>query len=172
MPIESVERLVSGFDRGVGQVCPECEIAVSFTESFDDQPRGEEIGRQVVEGGADVVFNAAGASGSAAIRSAAQQGAWVIGVDWDEYFTTFRGGQAPNADHLLGSVVMRVDRQAYETVESIVRKDFEPGSLVLGVKEGGIEFVPSPASAHPRWPDLERHIQEITDGLRSGEIQP
>jgi basic membrane lipoprotein Med (substrate-binding protein (PBP1-ABC) superfamily) len=172
IPLPSVEELMSGFDRGVKQVCPECEVIVRFTDTFSDLSRGQELGRQVIEEGADVVFNAAGASGSAAIRSAAEQGAWVIGVDWDEYSTTFRGGQVPHADRLLGSVIVCAEDQAYETVEHLVRGDFEPGNVVLGVARGGIEFLPSPQSAHPHWPELEGSVQELTDRLRSGESNP
>jgi basic membrane lipoprotein Med (substrate-binding protein (PBP1-ABC) superfamily) len=172
IPVPTVEHLVAGFERGVEHACPECGTVTRFTDSFADLVLGEEVGREVVELGADVLFNAAGASGSAAIRSAAQRGAWVIGVDWNEYLVTFRGGQVPNADRLLGSVVLRLDRQAYETIDRLAHGDFEPGSFALGVAEGGIEFLPSPESAHPRWTELEPHVQEIVEGLRSGEIEP
>jgi basic membrane lipoprotein Med (substrate-binding protein (PBP1-ABC) superfamily) len=69
-------------------------------------------------------------------------------------------------------VVLRVDRKVYETIERLVHGDFEPGIFALGVAEGGIEFLPSPESAHPRWAELEQHMLEITGGLRSGDIQP
>ena len=68
-----------------------------------------------------MVFNAAGGLGSAAILAAAQEGAWVIGVDGNEFVTTFRGGRAPGADRLLASVVRRVDMQAYEAIVGLVR---------------------------------------------------
>jgi basic membrane lipoprotein Med (substrate-binding protein (PBP1-ABC) superfamily)/ABC-type phosphate/phosphonate transport system substrate-binding protein len=172
VPIPAVEQLVSGFEQGVRYTCPECEMIVRFTDSWTDLVLGEETGRQVVEEGADVVFNAAGGLGSAAILSTAQQGAWVIGMDLDERLVTFRGGRAPNVDRLLGSVVIRADRPAYETLERLGRGDFQPGSFALGVAEGGFEFLPSPESAHPRRPELEQQMREITERLWSGEISP
>lgn len=172
VPIAVVEQLLSGFERGVKHACPECEIMIRSTDSFADLPAGEEAGRQVVEEGADVVFSAAGPSGSAAIRRAAQQGAWVIGMDLDEYLSTFRGGRVPNADRLLGSVVIRADRPVYETLERLIHGDLQPGSFVLGVAEEGIEFLPSPECAHPRRSELERQMREVTEGLRSGGILP
>jgi len=172
IPTASVEQLVSGFDQGVKRACPECEVIVRFTDTLSDLPLGQEVGRQVVMEGADVVFNAAGAAGSAGIRSAAQQGAWVIGADGDEYLMTFDGGQVPHADRLLGSVVLRADRQVYETVARIVGGEFEPGSLTLGVAQGGIEFLPAPENAHPRWPELAMYIRDVVRGLESGELSP
>jgi basic membrane lipoprotein Med (substrate-binding protein (PBP1-ABC) superfamily)/ABC-type phosphate/phosphonate transport system substrate-binding protein len=172
IPAPAVEQLVSGFDQGARHTCPGCEVVVQFTDSFDDLALGEEFGRQVVQEGADVVFNAAGMSGSAAIRSAAAQGAWVIGVDVNEYNVTFQNGQAPNADHVLGSVVIRVGAPVRGTIERLARGEFEPGSYALGVREGVVEFLPVPDSAHPRWPELEQHMREVTEGLASGAILP
>jgi basic membrane lipoprotein Med (substrate-binding protein (PBP1-ABC) superfamily)/ABC-type phosphate/phosphonate transport system substrate-binding protein len=172
VPIPIVEQLVTGFEQGVKYSCPECEIVITFTDSWTDLALGEQTGRQVVEEGADVVFNAAGGLGSAAIRVAAQQGAWVIGMDIDEYLSTFRSGTVPNVDRLLGSVILRADRQSYETLERLLGGVFEPGSLALGVAEGGFEFLASPESAHPRRLELEQSMQEIMDRLRRGEINP
>ncbi len=172
LPIPAFEQLAAGFENGVGYACPECEAVVKLTDSFADLALGQEVGRQAVEEGADVVFHAAKACGSAAIRSAAREGAWVIGADWDEYRSTFRGGIAPNADHLLGSVVIRADDQIYDTIKRLVQGDFESGSFVLGVAEGSIEFLPSPESAHPQWPELDEYLKEVAEGLRSGRIRP
>lgn len=172
MHVAAIERLVGGFESGLRTACPDCELIVEWADSFTDLRRGEKLGRQVAEEGADVVFNAGGPLGSAAIRSAAQEGAWVIGIDWDEYITTFLAGRAPNADHLLGSVVFRLDKQAREAISRFVHGDFEPGSFVLGFGEGGIEFVPSPQAAHPEREQLEGFLKEVIGGVASGELQP
>jgi basic membrane lipoprotein Med (substrate-binding protein (PBP1-ABC) superfamily) len=66
---------------------------------------------------------------------------------------------------------MRTDRQAYETIERIARGDFEPGSFVLGVAQGGVEFLPSRENAHPRWPEVEQLVQQVTEDLLRGEIR-
>ena len=42
-----------------------------------------------------MIFGAGGQTGSGGVEAATEQGVWGIGVDQDEYFTTFDGGDAP-----------------------------------------------------------------------------
>jgi basic membrane lipoprotein Med (substrate-binding protein (PBP1-ABC) superfamily) len=167
-----IEQLVSGFERGVAYACPQCEAIVYRADSFDDERLGEELGVRAVAEGADVVFNAAGGLGSVAIRAAAQQGAWVIGVDEDEYRTTFEGGGVPNADRLLASAVRRIDRVAYQVIAALARGEFQSGSYTLGAANGGIELTTSHRPSHPRWPELQTFLQATIEALRSGTLHP
>jgi basic membrane protein A len=110
--------------------------------------------------------------GSAGIRAAAQENAWVIGIDVDEYVTTFRKGEVPKGDHLLGSVVFPLDKQVSKAVGDIVRGSPASGNLTLGVAEGGVEFVPSPAVAHPQRQELDQYLKQVSQDLRDGKIRP
>ena len=172
MQVPAVEALVAGFERGVEYACPDCRAIVEFAGSFSDLGLGQELGREMVSRGADVVFNAAGPLGSAAIRAAAQEGAWVIGVDWDEYRATFLEGRAPGADHVLGSVVLRADKRLLKALAGIARGGFEPGNHVLGFAEEAIEFVPGGAVAHPDAPGLEAYVKELAADVREGRTRP
>ena len=62
--------------------------------------------------GCDVVFGAAGGTGTEAIRWAAENQLLVIGVDSDEYPTTFMagGGQRQRLHHELGAEENRGER--------------------------------------------------------------
>ena len=122
--------------------------------------------------GADVVFSAAGPAGSAALLAAAQEGVWVIGVDTDEFTTTFEGGRAPNAQRLLGSIVMRVDKHAHKALASIAEGRFEPGSHSLGIAEEGVVLIPSPEAAHPRQDELNTYMKELVVAVREGRTRP
>jgi basic membrane lipoprotein Med (substrate-binding protein (PBP1-ABC) superfamily) len=168
--VDAVERLVAGFERGLAVSCDGCTFDAPLAGTFDDEALGAEMGRNAVAKGADVVFNAAGGLGSAAIRAAAQEGAWVIGVDWDEYVTTFEQGQVPGAERLLGSVVLRVDRQAVQALTALARGEFTPGNVVSGVRDGGIEFVPGRDVAHPRQAELDAQLKELETMIRAGEV--
>ena len=47
-----------------------------------------------------MIFGAGGKTGSGGVVEATSQGKWGIGVDQDEYFTTFNGGDAPGSEFL------------------------------------------------------------------------
>ena len=53
-------------------------------DPFNDKNGSIARTNEMLAAGADVVFAAAGTSGSEAIKHAAAAGAWVIGVDTDE----------------------------------------------------------------------------------------
>jgi basic membrane lipoprotein Med (substrate-binding protein (PBP1-ABC) superfamily) len=168
----AVEQLIGGYERGLNRECPDCRLVVRDVDSFTDRQAGLDAGRDLVAEGADVVFNAAGETGSAAIRAAAQDGAWVIGVDTDEFASTFEEGRAPNAQRLLGSIVWRVDKHVHKVLASIAEDRFEPGHHALGIAEEGVEFIPSPEAAHPRQDELGRHLKELVAAVREGRTRP
>jgi len=170
--VPAVEQLVAGFANGVRYACPGCEPVVRFTDSVSDLALGEKTGRELVHEGVDVILNAAGLCGSAGIRAAVQEGAWAIGIDVDEYVTTFRKGEVPKADHLLGSVVFQMGEQARQAVVAIVRGSPASGNLTVGVAESGVEFVPSPAVAHPQRQELDQYLKQVSQDLRDGKIRP
>jgi basic membrane lipoprotein Med (substrate-binding protein (PBP1-ABC) superfamily)/ABC-type phosphate/phosphonate transport system substrate-binding protein len=167
-----VEQLLAGFERGVGHACPDCRIIVHDADTFGNIEAGYEIGGALVAEGADVVFNAAGGTGSAALRAAAEAGVWAIGVDWDEFETTFEGGRAPGADRLLGSVVIRADKHAHKTLAGLAEGRFEPGMHALGIVDEGVEFIRSPELAHPRQEELDQYVKGLFRAVREGEIGP
>jgi basic membrane lipoprotein Med (substrate-binding protein (PBP1-ABC) superfamily)/ABC-type phosphate/phosphonate transport system substrate-binding protein len=155
-PIGAIEQLLGGFEKGLRQTCPDCGLIV----------------RELVAEGADVVFSAAGGTGSAAIRAAAEEGAWVIGVDWDEFQSTFQEGRVPRADRLLGSIVVRTDKLAHKALVGLAEGRFEPGTHTIGIAEEGIEFIPSPQSAYPLQDELNRYLKELITAVREGRTRP
>ena len=92
-----------------GKLKVSARLVSSFTESFTDQNAGRVAAEELMRQGADVLFAAAGGSGGTALQTAAQSGAWVIGVDQDEWLTTFADGQVQGADRLLTSAIKQVD---------------------------------------------------------------
>eukprot|EP00755_Sulcionema_specki_P033427 Sspe_Gene.100718::Locus_75385_Transcript_1_1_Confidence_1.000_Length_516::g.100718::m.100718/K07335/bmpA, bmpB, tmpC; basic membrane protein A and related proteins len=77
-------RFRNGFNMGVRSVCTACVMDGVHVQRFDNITAGELLGKQMVERGADVLFHAAGLTGSVAIKVAADP-AYVIGVDSDEW---------------------------------------------------------------------------------------
>ena len=61
-----------------------------YIDSFTAPDKGKEAALSQIAEKADVIFGAGGPTGSGGIKAAAEKGVWVIGVDQDEYFTTFR----------------------------------------------------------------------------------
>src|SRR4030042_1616114 len=96
--------------------------------------RGGCAARSQIGEGADVIFGAGGPTGSGGIQGAAQEGAWVIGVDQDEYFTTFKKGATDGADKLLSSAMKRVDVAVYTSIKNVVEQQAKGGELLFAAR--------------------------------------
>lgn len=74
IPIVSVQRFIHGFGNGVKASCPTCQVFCDYSESFsNDNNEGEAKAEKFLQVGVDVLFAAAGVTGSAAIKKAAAQ---------------------------------------------------------------------------------------------------
>jgi basic membrane lipoprotein Med (substrate-binding protein (PBP1-ABC) superfamily) len=129
--IPPVKRFKNGFDNGARYVRPDINLLGVYLPTFIDPALGASSAEQMIGEGADVIFGAGGPTGSGAIKAAAEKGVFVIGVDQDEYLTTFARGSAPGANRILSSAIKRVD----------VAVATEIGKVAEGVFKGnGIEL--------------------------------
>jgi len=171
LDVVPVRKFHRGFEHGLAQTNPRAEILDTSTNSFTDVEAGEEAGQDLVSNGADVVFAAAGKSGTGAIRAAAQEGAWVIGVDQDQWMTTFDEGRVPGAERLLSSAVKRVDRAVYEAVTRAVEGKLQSGVLRFNLGNDGVGLAPYHEADTNVSSEVKGKIKEIAEELRSGEIR-
>ena len=98
--VPPVVKLVNGYEVGAKSVNPDIRVLKIYNESFTAPDKGASDAQQFIGEGADVIFGAGGKTGSGGVAAATAQGVWGIGVDQDEYFSTFNSGQAPGADKL------------------------------------------------------------------------
>jgi basic membrane lipoprotein Med (substrate-binding protein (PBP1-ABC) superfamily) len=141
--IPPVRRFGNGFRNGAQYTRPDIKLLSVYLDSFVDPTRGGSTADQMIGEGADVIFGAGGATGSGAIRTASERGVFVIGVDQDEYVTTFGNGTAPGVDKLLTSVIKRVDVAVYEQIAGIIGGSFSGGgNAIYGAENGGIGLAP------------------------------
>ncbi|MFW6115845.1 MAG: BMP family ABC transporter substrate-binding protein [Chloroflexota bacterium] len=169
--VRPVRKFRRGFAHGLAHTNARAEIFDAATDSFTDLDAGEEAGQELLAYGADVVFAAAGQSGSAAIRAAAQGGAWVIGVDQDQWVTTFDRGGVPGSQRLLTSAVKRVDQSVYDAVTLAAQGKLHDGVLHFNLRNGGVGLAPYHEADNDVPSEVKGKIREIADGLSSGEIR-
>ncbi len=160
--IPVIKRFRHGFEEGVrlaAQVTGQNITALGrYLSGFDNADEGIAYSQEVIGRGADVVFNAAGVTGSEGILYAAAQDVYVIGVDQDEYFTSFGGGTAPGASFIISSALKRVNIGVYDMVSALLEGNldaFPGGSIyVLSLENGGISF------ANPHESDVPQEIYD------------
>ncbi|GAB5494723.1 MAG: hypothetical protein Phog2KO_49380 [Phototrophicaceae bacterium] len=151
--VPAVKRFRNGYEQGALYINSEWEIGVNvlgaYADSFIDQAQGISLANQFIGENAFVVFGAGGPLGSAAIAEAASQGVYAIGVDQDEYVTTFAAGETEGAEFLISSALKRVDNGVYEAISFLAEGDFDSwneyggNNYLLDAAVGGVGFAPA-----------------------------
>jgi basic membrane lipoprotein Med (substrate-binding protein (PBP1-ABC) superfamily) len=169
--IPPVVKFRNGFEQGAKYINPDINLLGVYIDDFVAPDRGASAAEQFMGEGADVIFGAGGPTGSGGIKRAAEEGVWVIGVDQDEYFTTFGSGTTPGADKLISSAVKRVDLGVYDMVDALVNDmgAWQGGGLyILEAANGGITYAPAHDAAVPQ--EVQDKLEEIRQDLADGAI--
>jgi basic membrane protein A len=167
--VPPVVKLVNGYEVGAQSVNPDIQVLKIYNESFTAPDKGASDAQQFIGEGADVIFGAGGLTGSGGVSAAAQQGVWGIGVDQDEYFSTFDGGAAPGSEFLASSAVKRVDLGVFVQIVNVLKAEFEGGIFSLTAENGGITYAPFHDADVPE--DAQAAVEAARQGLADGSIK-
>ena len=165
--IELIQKFEAGYVAGAQAVNPDIEIQIQYITQppdftgFTDPARGREIANSMYEGGADVVYHAAGGSGGGLFEEAAANGeVWAIGVDSDQYLTV---GE-PNNARILTSMLKRVDVAVYEAIIAFANGTAEPGVNVFDLSVDGVGYSTSGDFVSDIVADLDAFKEQIIAG--------
>ncbi|MBU1226825.1 MAG: BMP family ABC transporter substrate-binding protein, partial [Actinobacteria bacterium] len=167
--VPPVVKFVNGYEAGAKYINPDIRVLSVYNESFGDPAKGASDAAQFMGEGADVIFGAGGPTGSGGVKAAAEAGAWGIGVDQDEYFTTFAGGTAPGSEYLATSAMKRVDLAVFRNIAAAIDGSFAGGMYVLTAANDGITYAPFHDAMIPA--EVAAAVEAIRAGLADGSIQ-
>ncbi len=166
MENDMIKGFYAGYQHGAETVNPDIEVLGAFcgstVEAFADPTKGKEIALSHFDRGADICYAAAGSSGLGMFEAAIEKGKTVIGVDVNQ--------QAMAPDNMITSMEKRCDVAIIEALEEIAAGTFVPGLNVLGVAEGGVDFVNNSTNAGKLPQDVVDAVQELKAKIISGEI--
>ncbi|MDW3217687.1 MAG: BMP family ABC transporter substrate-binding protein [Acidimicrobiales bacterium] len=168
-----IEKFEAGYIAGAKAVNPDIEIISEYItefpnfDGFNDPAAGRETALAIYEGGADVIYHAAGGTGAGMFAAAKEHTeasgskVWGIGVDSDQYNTV----GAEVQEFVLTSMLKRVDVAVYEIIKAHLDGDFGPGEQRYDLSVDGVgystsgDFLPEDVIA-----TLEDFKQQIIDG--------
>jgi len=169
--VPAVKKFVMGYENGAKSVKPDITVQKVYIDSFTDRARGAEAAKNFISQGADVIFGAGGQTGSGAIQAAAQEGAYVIGVDQDEYNTTFQRGAAPGSNKILSSAMKRVDNAVFAAIKDAQAGNFQGGTVAFDASTQGVGLAPFHNTEAEIPADVKANLDRILKGLADGSIK-
>lgn len=167
MKIPLIRKFEAGFEAGVKQVCPDCQIFSGYAgtepKAFADPTKGKELALAQYGRGADIVYHASGKTGDGVFNAAKEQKKLAIGVDSDQFHV------APCC--VLTSMIKNVDVAVFDTIKEVVEDKFKGGEHEFGLKDGGIGFVYDDNNKAKISPEVAEEMKALSAKIIDGTIK-
>jgi basic membrane protein A and related proteins len=137
-----IKKFQVGYQAGAKAVNPNIVIDVKYlTEppdfsGFSSVDKGKAAAEGMYQGGADIVYHAAGGSGGGVFTAAKAANKLAIGVDSDQAKTA----AADVRDVILTSMIKKVDVAVFDFINSVKTGSFKAGNKVFDLKAGGVDY--------------------------------
>ncbi len=167
--IPSVREFLVGYRAGVLAARPGTQVRSAYLSAdpaqcgpgFATAELGRSAGEQLYAGGADVVFQVAGASGVGVFIAAKEHDALAVGSGYDTYAQIGPALQGA----VLTSVLQRVDTSVTGFLTGVAAGRFTAGVHREDLRTGGVGYAKSGPLIDPLEPRLDSDKQKIIDGV-------
>ena len=161
-----IQKFEAGFTAGVKATNDDIDIQTSYVGSFNDTTAGQEAAISMYNSGSDIVFHAAGNTGTGVFQAAQDEGRFAIGVDRDQSVT-----KDSYANVILASMVKRVDTAVYNAVEATVNDNFQGGqTTMLGLDDDGVACVYGQQIGSEIPEGVKTAVSDARQGIIDGDI--
>jgi basic membrane protein A len=167
-----IEKFEAGYKAGAKAVNPDIVVDANYIteapdfDGFNAPDRGRDIATAMYDGGADIVYSAAGGSGAgvfeAAKASSEAKGSkvWAIGVDSDQYNTS----DPAVKDYILTSMIKRVDVAVFEIIKAQMDGNVKGGPTRYDLSVDGVGYATSGGFVDDIKDKLEGYKADIISG--------
>jgi basic membrane protein A len=166
MDIPLIRRFEMGYEAGAKHVNPQLAVLANYvgvtSEAWNNPPKGKELAMSQYDRGADVIFAAAGASGLGVFDAAEEKKKFAIGVDANQDWT--------KPGLILTSMLKRVDRAVFSTIEDAKVGKFTAGVRRFGLADRGVDYSVDQYNGKILPETVRRRADEIKADIIAGKI--
>jgi len=161
-----LQKFEAGYVAGAKAVNKDIKVQVKYLTQppdfggFNDPAKGKTVAQGMLDAGADVVYAAAGGSGSGAFQAVAAAKKLAIGVDSDQYLTAAAGVKSV----ILTSMLKRVDVAVYNEIKSFVDGTPLSGVQTFDLKVDGVGYATSNDIVKPFTAMADQYKAKIVSG--------
>ncbi|WP_068000813.1 BMP family ABC transporter substrate-binding protein [Pseudovibrio axinellae] len=167
MDIPLIRKFACGYKQGAKYVNSDTEIIVNMTgttgAAWTDPLKGGELARSQFARGADVVFHAAGLTGTGVLQAAADEGKLGIGVDSNQ--------NQLHPGSVLTSMVKGVDVAVDRTLTDAKEGNWTSGVEVLGLAENGVSWAFDEHNKALITEEMNAAVEQAKMDIISGKIE-
>jgi len=164
-----IKKFQAGYQAGAKAVNPNIVVDVKYlTEPpdfscFNSVDKGKAAAEGMYQGGADIVYQAAGGSGGGVFTAAKAAGKLAIGVDSDQAKTA----AADVRDVIMTSMIKKVDVGVFDFIKSVSDGSFKAGQKIFDLKAGGVDY----STTGGKIDDIKSKLDDYKAQIIAGSIK-
>src|SRR4030081_2920558 len=166
MDIPLIRRFAMGYEAGAKKINPHVAVLANYvgvtSEAWNNPPKGKELALAQYEGGADIIFAAAGASGLGVFDAAEDKKKFAIGVDANQDWT--------KPGLILTSMLKRVDEAIFSTIAEAKEGKFASGIKKFGLANKGVDYSVDEYNAKTLTESIRNRAEELKAEIIAGKI--
>jgi basic membrane protein A and related proteins len=172
--IDLIKKFEAGYVAGAQKINPAIKVDIKYISQppdftgFNDPAKAKEIATGLYQGGADVVYHAAGGSGTGLFEAARDYSnansthVWAIGVDSDQY----QSAAADLQPFILTSMLKHVEVAVYTVIKEFVAGTFTGGYRTFDLKVDGVGYSTSGGFVD----DIKSQLDDLKAQIIAGTI--
>lgn len=166
MENDTIDKFAAGYQAGIQYFDEDAQVQIQYVggdNPFGDTTTAKEIASSQFSKGSDIIFHAAGGSGLGVFTAAEELDFVAIGVNSNQNII--------DPDHIVASMLKRVDTAAYDIVKSTVEGNLSLGEeKVLGLADEGVGYTLEGSNIAVS-DEIVEQLEELKAQIVSGEIE-
>jgi len=167
MDVPLIRRFQMGYETGVKHVNPKAQVITNYIgvtqEAWNNPAKAKELALAQISQGADVIFVAAGASGSGVFDAVEEKKKLAIGVDSNQNWM--------KPGFILTSMMKRVDVAVYNTIQDTQNGKFTAGPSHYGIKDKGVDYAMDDNNKKLLTADITKKLDDLKTQIAAGKIK-
>ncbi|GAA1222655.1 BMP family lipoprotein [Pseudonocardia alaniniphila] len=170
-----IQKFQAGYVQGAKAVAPDIQVDVDYLTpagdftGFSDPAKGQVVATGQLDGGADVIYHAAGASGQGVFQAVKAAGKSAIGVDSDQHNIP---GLSDVKDVIITSMLKRVDVAVFDYINAAAAGNLSTLPDTFDLKVDGVGYATSGGKVDDITTQLDAYKAAIISGVISVETTP
>lgn len=170
-----IQKFQAGFDAGAKAAAPDIEIENDYiapagdNSGFNDPSTANVKAKGEITAGADVIYQAAGASGIGVFKAVKAKDKLAIGVDSDQYK---QPNAAPYKDTIITSALKRVDVAVYDFIAASISGKLDKLPKRFTLADQGVGYSTSGGKIDDITKILDAYKAQITSGKITVPTEP
>ncbi len=167
MDIPLIRRFALGFEAGAKTINPNVKLTANYVgvtaDAWNNPAKEKELAVSQYNSGIDVIFSAAGASGTGLFDAAEEKKRFAIGVDSNQNWV--------KPGFVLTSMVKKIDQAVFNTIQEVSKGQFKAGVYRYGLANQGVDYSVDSYNEKLLSPVMRKKAEQLKSEIISGKIR-